>query len=56
MKKKKKIGTKTALFGSLARMLKNYCHISNKRPLNCVIAKVRAKIRILKFGTKKCFI
>ena len=41
-------------FGSLARMLKKYCHISNKRPPNCVIRKFRAKLRILKFGTKNC--
>ena len=54
--KKKKSETKNALFGSLARMLKNYCHISNKRPPNWVIAKFRAKIRILKFGTKNCLI
>ena len=54
--KKNKLGTKNALFQSLARMLKNYCHISNKRPPNWVIAKFRAKIRILKFGTKNCLI
>ena len=54
--KKNTFGTKNALFGSLARMLKNYCHISNKRPPNWVIAKFRAKIRILKFGTKNCLI
>ena len=54
--KKNKLGTKNALFQSLARMLKNYCHISNKRPPNCLIAKFRAKIRILKFGTKNCLI
>ena len=33
-------------------MLKNYCNISNQRPPNCLIAKFRAKIRILKFRTK----
>ena len=35
-------------------MLKNNCHIFNKRPPNRVIAKFRAKVRILKFGTRKC--
>ena len=58
-KRKKKFGTKNALFGSLARMMKNYCHVSDKPSPNCVIAKFPAKIRILKFGTKnalfKCF-
>ena len=56
--KKKKKGNKITLLGSLAGMLKNYSHISNKRPPNCVIAKFSAKIRILKFRTKKylkCF-
>ena len=33
-------------------MLKNYCHISNQHPPNCLIAKFHAKIRILKFGNK----
>ena len=55
-KQKKKFGTKNTLFGSLARMLKNFGHISNKRPPNCVIAKFCAKFRILKFETKKCLI
>ena len=55
-KETKKIGTKNTLFGSLPRMLKNFCHISNKCPPNCAIAKFCAKIRILKFGTKKCLI
>ena len=27
-----------------------------KHPPNCVIAKCRAKIRIFKFGTKKCLL
>ena len=54
--KKNRLGTKNALFQSLARILKNYCHISNKRPPNWVTAKFRAKIRILKFGTKSCLI
>ena len=49
---KSKFGTKNALLGSSAGMLKNYCHISNQRPSNCLIAKLRAKIIILKFGTK----
>ena len=47
-----KQGTKGTIFGSLTGMLKNYCHISNQRSLNCLIANFRAKIRILKFGTK----
>ena len=47
-----KFETKHALFGSLAGMLKNYCDICNQRPPNCLIAKFRAKIRILKFGIK----
>ena len=50
--KNNKFGTKNALFGSLTGMLKNYCHISNQHPPNCLIAKFHAKIRILKFGTK----
>ena len=35
-------------------MLKNYCHIHNcnQRPPGCIIAKFRAKIRILEFGTR----
>ena len=53
-RKKKKFGNKNALFGSLAGMLKNYSHISNKHPPNCLIAKFCAKIRILKSGTKRC--
>ena len=55
-KQTKKFGNKNTLFGFLARMLKNFGHISNKRPPNCVIAKFCAKCRILKFGTKKCLI
>ena len=46
-KKKKKNWTKNALFGSLAGMLKTYCHISNKSPPNCLIAKLRTKISCL---------
>ena len=42
-RKKNKFGTKNALFGLLARMMKNRCHISNKRPPNCVITKFREK-------------
>ena len=57
--KKIEFGTKNALFGSFAGVLKNYCHISNKRPPYCLIAKFYGKIRILKFETKnalfKCF-
>ena len=55
-KTKTKLERKMLCFGSLARMLKKYCHISNKRPPNCVIRKFRAKLRILKFGTKNCLI
>ena len=54
--KNNKFGTKNAVFGYWARELKNYCHISNKCPPNYVTAKFRAKIRILKFGTKSCLI
>ena len=54
--KKNKFGTKNALFGSLDGILKNYCHICNQCPPNCLIAKFHAKIRTLKFGTKKCLI
>ena len=35
---------------------KKICYISNKRPPNCLIAKYRAKVRILKFGTKKALL
>ena len=35
-------------------MLKNYCHISNQRPPNCLNAKFGVKIRI-KFGIKNVF-
>ena len=51
--KRKKKGNKNTLLGSLAGMLKNYSHISNKRPPNCLIAKFSAKIRLLKFRTKR---
>ena len=44
------------LVGSLDGMLKTYCHISNQRPPNRLIATLHAKIRILKLGTKKCVI
>ena len=54
MQNEKKNGTKIP--GSLAGMLKNYSHISNKRPPNCLIAKFSAKIRILKFRPKKYLI
>ena len=54
--KKKKLGNKNPLFGSLAGMLKNYSHISNKHAPNCLIAKFSAKIRILKFESKKSVI
>ena len=50
------IGNKNALFGSLAGILKNYCHISYKRPPNCLIGKFRAKVRIFVFGNKRCLI
>ena len=48
------MGTRKALFGSLGGVLKNYCHIHNcnQRPPVCLIAKFRAKIRILEFGTR----
>ena len=52
-RKKKKFGTKNPLFGSLAGMLKNYCHIFNQRPPNRLIAKFCTNIGILKFGTKR---
>ena len=53
---KKKKGNKITLLGSLAGMLKNYSHISNKRPPKCLIAKFSAKIRILKFRTREYLI
>ena len=56
MQNEKKKGSKNTLLGSLAGMLKNYSHISNKRPPNCLIAKFSAKIRILKFRPKKYLI
>ena len=55
-KTKKKKREQNYLLGSLAGMLKNYSHISNKRPPNCLIAKFSAKIRILKFRTKRYLI
>ena len=51
-----KLGTKNALFGSLDGILKNYCNISYRRPPNCLIGKIRAKVRIFVFGNKKCLI
>ena len=50
--KKNKFGTKNVLLWSLAGMLKNYFHISNQRPPNCLIAYFHAEIRIFKFGVK----
>ena len=35
-----------------ARILKKYCHIWNRQPRICQIAKIRAKAKLLKFGTK----
>ena len=34
--------------------LKSHCHIWNQRPRICLNAKFGAKIKILKFKTKKC--
>ena len=50
--KKNKLGTKKALFGPLAGMLNNCCHICNQRPPIFLIAKFREKIAISKFGNK----
>ena len=50
--KKNKFGTKNAIFGSLAGMLKNYCHISNQHPRIYLVAKFVQKIKILNFETK----
>ena len=50
--KKNKLGTKKAILGSLAWMLKNYYHICNQRPPICLIGKFCATVRILKIGTK----
>ena len=33
-------------------MFKSYCRICNQHPPICLIAKFRARIRILKFGTE----
>ena len=38
--------------GLWAGMLKNYCHICNQTPPIYLMTEFRAKIRILKFGTK----
>ena len=58
-KKKHKLRTKNALLGLWAGMFKSYCHACNQRLPICLIVKFRAKIRILKFGTKnalfECF-
>ena len=46
-------------FGLWAGMVKKYCHICNQPPPICLTAKLRAKIRFLKFRTKnalfRCF-
>ena len=48
-----KFVTKNALFGYFwARILKNYCHVSNQHPQICLNAKFREKIKIPKSGTK----
>ena len=50
--KNKNLGLKKRFMDLWARMLKNYCQICNRRHSICLIAKFRAKIKILKFGTK----
>ena len=48
-----KFGNKNALFGYFwAGIWKKKCHIWNQSPWICLLAKVSAKIKILKFGTK----
>ena len=48
-----KFGTKSARFGYLkARVIKNYCRISNKHPRICLLGKFRGKTKTPKFGTK----
>ena len=49
---KNKLRTKNVLLGLWALMFKNCCHICNHRPPICIIGNFRAKIGILKFGTK----
>ena len=46
------MGPKMLFLGFWAGILKNYCHICNQRPRIYLIAKFRAKNRILKLGTK----
>ena len=48
--KKKNLGPKMLYLGLWTAMLKNYCHICNKRPPVCLSTKFHAKIRIIKFG------
>ena len=46
------LGPKMLHLGLWAEMLKNYCHICNQHPPIYLMTKIRAKIRILKFGNK----
>ena len=43
---------KMLYLGLWAGMLKNYCHIWNERAPIYLMTKIRAKIKILKFGNK----
>ena len=55
MKTKKsnnKLSTKNAPLGLWVGMFRNHCHICNQRPPIYLTEKFRAKIRILKVGTK----
>ena len=58
-KKKVNLGPKMLCFSLWAVMSKIYCHICNEHPPICLIAKFRAKIRILQLGNKnasfRCF-
>ena len=61
-----KFGTKNALIGYFwLKMLffgifglefeKTYCHIWNKRPWVCLVERLSAKLKILKFGTQNAW-
>ena len=50
--KQKKTQDQNPLLGLWVGMFKNYCQICNHRPPIYLIVKFRAKVRILKFGTK----
>ena len=48
-----KFATKDVLFGYFwAKILENYCHISNQHLRICLIPKFCEETKMLKFGTK----